>query len=248
MELGPLNRTAAGARGGSDAGSIQSDSVADEFERLTLPLVGEIARFAQSLTRDRPKADDLVQETYLRALNGWHTFRPDADPKRWLMAICHHTFLRTARREARYVDAIGDDPELDSLATAIAHHEANRAGVLEAFERIDLRAAIHHALGQLPSHLRGCVVLVDVEDHSYETAAAILGVAVGTVRSRLFRGRRILQDLLFEYARDAGFACDRSPERNQVASTVIPKDTVAAQVAPPTAPRAASPPSRSTLT
>ena len=184
-------------------------SVESEFERLAMPCLGDIARFARSLTRDAARADDLVQETYLQALRGWHTFRPDADIKRWLMAVCHHAFVRNTQREARYVEAPDDDPELESLATARAHWAAH-TGIGAIIDQMDLGPAIDRAMKTLPEHFRGAVVLVDVEGQSYEEAAGILGVAVGTVRSRLFRGRRLLQDLLFEYARDAGFPTTRS--------------------------------------
>ena len=184
---------------------------AEEFERLTLPHLGDVARFARSLTRDATRADDLVQETYLQALRGWHTFRVGSDPKRWLFAVCHHAFLSTARREAIYVEAPDDDPELESFETAHAHYVASRSGLVEALDRLDLRSAIARAFDRLPPHFRGCVVLVDVEGQTYEEAAAVLGVAVGTVRSRLFRGRRLLQDLLFDHARDAGLVVQRTP-------------------------------------
>ncbi len=185
----------------SDAGPARAES---EFERLTMPFLADVARFARSLTRDADRASDLVQDTYLRALRGWHTFQAGADPKRWLFTVCHHAFLRTSSREARYVDA-PDDPELDSMATARAHWAAQQSGVVNALERMDLGPAIDRALDALAEHFRAAVVVVDVEGQSYEEAAAVLAVPVGTVRSRLFRGRRILQDLLFEYARDAGF-------------------------------------------
>src|SRR6185312_12237092 len=181
-----------------------------EFERLALPLLGDVARFARSLTRDASRADDLVQETFLQALRGWHTFRAGAEIKPWLMAICHHAFLATAKRDARFVEPPEDDPELDSLATAKAHSVAYASGVGAVIDRMDLGPAIDRALGTLAEHFRGVVVLVDVEGQSYEEAAAILGIAVGTVRSRLFRARRLLQDMLFEYARDAGFETARA--------------------------------------
>lgn len=182
---------------------------ASAFERSTMPHLGDVARFARSLTRDSARADDLVQETYLHALRGWHTFRDGADPKRWLFSICHHAFLRGARRDARYVDAPEDDPELESLATAAAHAGALRSGAADALDRMDLAPALDRALATLAPHYRVAVVLVDVEGQSYEEAAASLDVAVGTVRSRLFRGRRLLQELLFDYALDAGFPVTR---------------------------------------
>ena len=183
----------------------QAANDADRFERLTLPHLSAVARFARSLTRDGARGDDLVQETYLRALRGWHTFREDADPRRWLLTICHHTFLHMLRREKPYVFTDESDPQLDSLASATAHWEAQQSGVLQILERVDLGPAIERALDDLPAHYRGVVLLVDVEGLSYEEAALVLGVAIGTVRSRLFRARRILQEQLLAYARDAGF-------------------------------------------
>ena len=194
------------------------DADADAFERATMPLLDAVARFARSLTRDSARADDLVQETYLRALRGWHTFRTGSDPKRWLFTVCHHTFLNTARREARYVLAPDDDPELESLATASAHARALQSGAARLAEQMDLGPAIARALASIPAHFRGAVVLVDVEGQSYEEAALVLGVAVGTVRSRLFRGRRLLQDLLFVYARDAGYETARRPAPDAAAT------------------------------
>jgi RNA polymerase sigma-70 factor (ECF subfamily) len=188
---------------------VNATDVAASFERLTLPHLPAVARFARSLTRDMTRADDLVQETYLQALRGWHTFRAGADARRWLFAVCHHAFIRTARREALYVEAPDDDPELESLATAVAHLHAQQSGIAEAAERLDLAPAIDRALATLSPHYRVAVILVDVEGQTYEEAAGILGVPVGTVRSRLFRGRRLLQDLLFAYARDAGFITAR---------------------------------------
>ena len=191
-----------------------SPDAAGDFERVAIPCLADVRRFARSLTRDPVRADDLVQETYLQALRGWHTYRPDGEARRWLFTVCRHTFLRTAQRETRYVEAPDDDPELESLASAVAHGMAERAGTVAALERMDLGPAITHALEALPLHFRVTVVLVDVEGQRYEEAAEILGVAVGTVRSRLFRGRRLLQEHLYAYARDAGFSAPpQAPRR-----------------------------------
>jgi RNA polymerase sigma-70 factor, ECF subfamily len=181
----------------------------DAFETVMMPFLGDVARFARWLARDHTRGDDLVQETYLQALRGWHTFEAGTDPKRWLLAICHHAFLRTERREARYVEPPDDDPELESLATATAHWHAQESGVARAAEQMDLKPALDRALASIAPHFRAVVVLVDVDGQTYEEAAHVLALPVGTVRSRLFRGRRLLQDLLFEYARDAGYAAVR---------------------------------------
>jgi len=210
------------------------ESTDGAFERLTLPFLPDVARFARSLTRDPSRADDLVQETYLQALRGWHTFHAGADPKRWLFTVCRHTFLRSEEREARYVEAPEDDPELESLATALAHSAAQRTGAAEALDRMDLGPAIADALSKLPPHYRVAVVLVDVEEHSYDEAADVLGVALGTVRSRLFRGRRLLQDLLFEHARDAGFAAARPATGQPISAGAAVESDARSRVAVPT--------------
>lgn len=185
-----------------------------------MPYFADVARFSRSLTRDDARADDLVQETYLRALRGWHTFREGSDARRWLFAVCHHVFLRTMSRESRYEHAPYDDPELESIATATAHWEAQKSGAATIVEQMDLGRAIDRALAKLPAHYRGVVVLVDVEGQTYEEAALVLGVAIGTVRSRLFRGRRLLQDELFTYARDAGFDSARPSTRDSAGSPI----------------------------
>ena len=114
-----------------DGTSREEVATTSDFERLTMPHLADVARFARSLTRDEVRADDLVQDTYLQAMRGWHTFQPGSDPRRWLFTVCHHMFLRTIRREARYVAAPEDDPELDSAATAKAHWRAMDAGVAD---------------------------------------------------------------------------------------------------------------------
>jgi RNA polymerase sigma-70 factor, ECF subfamily len=200
--------------------AVLSAEHAESFERMTMPHLPHVARFARSLTRDAARAEDLVQETYLQALRGWHTFRTGADARPWLFKVCHNAFLRSMHQESRYVDAPDDDPELESLATAHAHWHAEQAGLTDIVERMDLGESIGRALAELPAYFRGAVVLVDVEGQSYDEAAAVLGIPVGTVRSRWFRARRLLQDLLFEHARDAGFAAARpaSPARTSARS------------------------------
>jgi RNA polymerase sigma-70 factor (ECF subfamily) len=175
-----------------------------EFEREALPWMEDVYRFARSMTHDEADADDLVQETYLRAYRAWHTFEKGSDCRRWLFTICRNVFLRTREREARQVDTGGDDAVLETLA-AVREVSSLAGGNADAiFSRLDLVPAIRHALDDLPEVFRSAVVLVDVEGQSYDEAAVVLGVPIGTVRTRLFRGRRILQRSLLQFAKDAG--------------------------------------------
>jgi RNA polymerase sigma-70 factor, ECF subfamily len=176
----------------------------EAFEREAMRWLPAVARFALALTRSQPDADDLVQETYLQAFRAWHTFRIGDDGRRWLFTICKRRFLRSEQRERRRAD-LGAEPELDTIAAVMMHVSAQRSGVGDLWDRLDLGPAIGRAVAALPEHYRVAVVLVDVEGYGYEDAAALLEVPVGTVRSRLFRARRLLQEALFEHARDAGF-------------------------------------------
>jgi RNA polymerase sigma-70 factor, ECF subfamily len=176
------------------------------FEREALPWLDDVYRFARSMTHDEADADDLVQETYLRAYRAWETFEPGSDCRRWLFTICRNVFLRTREREARQVDTGGDDAVLETMAAVREASPFATSNSDAIFTRIDLLPAIQKAIDALPDVFRMAVVLVDVEGQSYEEAATVLGVPIGTVRSRLFRGRRILQHALIDYARDAGIA------------------------------------------
>ena len=174
------------------------------FEREALPWLDDVYRFALSLSRNEAEAEDIVQETFLRAYRSWHTYQPGSDARRWLFTICRNVFLRMRERGRRQVEA--EDGDVEALAAVREQESARRDGVDELLTRIDLAPAISNALDQLQEPFRSAVVLVDVEDQSYEAAAEVLGVPIGTVRSRLFRGRRLLQQMLLDYARDAGFA------------------------------------------
>jgi RNA polymerase sigma-70 factor (ECF subfamily) len=182
-----------------------------DFDAMVLDALPHVVRFARSLAHDEALADDLVQETYLRAYRSWHTFQRGADARRWLFTICRNVYLRLREREARVVDTSGEDAELESLAAAIEHGQAERGGLGDLLDRIEVAPAIRAALAAVPEVYRTAAILVDVEGESYEAAAEVLGVPVGTVRSRLFRARRLLQQSLFKYAVDAGIVRDSAP-------------------------------------
>ena len=174
------------------------------FDTEVLAALPHLLRFARSLARDDALADDLVQETYLRAYRSWATFKPGHDARRWLFTICRNVFLRHREREERVVDTSGEDAQLESLAAVVEHASATRSGLGDLLDRIDVAPAIRAALAAVPEVYRTAAILVDVEGESYEGAAEVLGVPVGTVRSRMFRARRLLQQSLYTHAVDAG--------------------------------------------
>jgi RNA polymerase sigma-70 factor (ECF subfamily) len=181
------------------------------FEVEALPYIDDVYRFALSLTRDASDADDVVQETFLRAYRSWHTFQPGSDARRWLFTITRNVFLRSREREKRLVDL--EDGDLESLNSFAVHSQMVRDGSDQILSRIDLGPALRRALDELDEPFKSAVLLVDLEDQSYEAASQILGIPIGTVRSRLFRGRRMLQDKLITYARDAGFSTAQRGQR-----------------------------------
>jgi RNA polymerase sigma-70 factor, ECF subfamily len=183
------------------------------FEAEALPFIDDVYRFALSLTRDASDADDVVQETFLRAYRSWHTFQPGSDARRWLFTITRNVFLRSRERERRQVDV--EDADLEALSSFATHTEMIRDGADQILTRIDLAPALRRALDELDEPFKSAVTLVDLEDQSYDAAAQILGVPIGTVRSRLFRGRRLLQDRLLTYARDAGFTTAKRNDKRE---------------------------------
>ena len=156
------------------------------------------------MTRDESDAEDVVQDTYLRALRSWRTFAPDSDCRRWLFTICRNVFLRSRERSNRWVNF--DSLELAAVAANGAVRRLWEERPALDFTTVDVGPAILRAIGRIPEPFRSVVVIVDLEDASYETAAKTLGVPIGTVRSRLFRGRRLLQEQLRSYALDLGVA------------------------------------------
>ncbi len=173
----------------------------------------DVYRFALSLTRDPSDADDIVQETYLRAYRSWHTYAPGSDCRRWLFTICRNAFLRSLERERPTVDI--EDAERDVIGAGEVYVAALEEGYTDLFARTDIGPAIDRAVQELPEPFRTTLVLVDVQDQSYESAAEVLGVPIGTIRSRLFRGRRLVQERLLAHARDLGVAGDARPDAKE---------------------------------
>ena len=138
----------------------------------------------------------------LRAYRSWHTYLPGSDCRRWLFTICRNVFLRSRERSRPTVEL--ESSEVDAIAIGAHYSDGGQDQSDDMFARLDLQPAIHRALARIPEPFRSTLVIVDVEDQSYESAAEVLGVPIGTVRSRLFRGRRLMQEHLLNYATDAG--------------------------------------------
>jgi RNA polymerase sigma-70 factor (ECF subfamily) len=173
-----------------------------DFQQEALRWLPHVSRYARLLAGNRPDADDLTQETFLLAYRSWSTFRPGSDCRKWLFAICRNAFVRGRKRAQRVVSV--DDPDTEVHATTQLYWDAVTRGLEDVFDRVDLRPALEQSLRTMLPEYAEAVILVDIEGYTYADAADALGVPVGTVRSRLFRARRVLQEALIDYARDMG--------------------------------------------
>jgi RNA polymerase sigma-70 factor, ECF subfamily len=183
-------------------GVVQASEVHDRsgFEEEALLHAEHLYRIALRLTGSRQAAEDLVQETYLRAFRAWRSYRPGTNLAAWLATIMRNANLDELRRQSRRpvqepLDDDGDYYLYNRLAAAGPQPQD------EVIARLSGNAIVS-ALGDLPPNFREVVVLVDVGDFSYADAAGILGIPIGTVMSRLYRGRRLLKRALADQAGD----------------------------------------------
>ncbi len=161
-----------------------SDAARAAFERYVTPEIGSLLRAARALERDAHEAEDLVQETLINAFRAIGRF-DGAHPRAWLLTIMRHAHYNRARRRR---PATADDPE----ASASVSMPASRDPGARA-ERAAFREAVVAALATLPDAQRSVVELVDLEGYSYAEVATALDVPIGTVMSRLHRGRHVIR-------------------------------------------------------
>ena len=165
----------------------------DAFEALVLRYQGKIVNYASAMTRDASDAEDVAQETFVRAYRSLHQFRGDSSFKTWLYRIATNV-ARTHRRlragQSRLVEQSLDDDTQALRAGDVPSGEASVETV------VILRDAINSALAMLPDELRVAIILRDVEGLDYKEIARVTSSPIGTVESRIFRARRVLRPLL----------------------------------------------------
>jgi RNA polymerase sigma-70 factor (ECF subfamily) len=184
----------------ADSRRIAEDARARvRFEEEALELSDQVYRVARRLTASREEAEDLVQQTYERAFRSWRQFTPGTNLRAWLLRILTNLNIDRGRRQQRTPQTTSIDEQPDyflynRLEASASEENPDEERVLERLSQ----DSVVDALADVPHDFRDVIVLVDIGDFSYADAAQILDIPVGTVMSRLHRGRRILKKNLAE--------------------------------------------------
>jgi RNA polymerase sigma-70 factor (ECF subfamily) len=178
---------------------------AARFERDAMQYLDQLYSAALRMSRNPADAEDLVQETFAKAFAAFHQYRPDTNLKAWLYRILTNTFINVYRKKQREPQqSQAEDVEDWQIARAASHtSQGLRSAEMEALDRLP-DSDVKRALTELPEDRRMVVYYADVEGFPYKEIADIMGTPIGTVMSRLHRGRKQLRDLLSDYAVDRG--------------------------------------------
>ncbi|GAA2893712.1 sigma-70 family RNA polymerase sigma factor [Microbacterium esteraromaticum] len=176
-----------------------------DFEEQAIPFMDQLYAAAMRMTRNPADAADLVQETFVKAYGAWSTFSQGTNLKAWLYRILTNTYINIYRKRQREpfqgtIDEL-EDWQLGGAESTTASH--SRSAEAEAIDRMPA-SVVKDALQEVPEDFRLAVYLADVEGFSYQEIADIMKTPIGTVMSRLHRGRRMLRELLADYAAERG--------------------------------------------
>jgi RNA polymerase sigma-70 factor (ECF subfamily) len=178
----------------------------ERFERDVLPLLPSLYGAAMRLTRNRSDAEDLVQETYFRAFRGFAGFKEGTNLKAWLYRILTNSYINTYRKKQREPQIVEGPDDVDEwyLYDRLGGRSVEDSAETTVLDTIPDQA-VKAAVESLPERFRLPVLLADVEGFSYKEIAEIMDTPIGTVMSRLHRGRKALEKALWETAKERGF-------------------------------------------
>lgn len=183
----------------------------ERFEQEALPLLDQLYGGALRLTRNPTDAEDLVQETYMKAFKNFHSFKPGTNLKAWLYRIMTNSYINTYRKQQRRPLETSADDVTDYQLLSTSQHDSTglQSAEVEALKRMP-NTKITEALNGLSDDNRMVVYYADVEGLAYKEIAEIMGTPIGTVMSRLHRGRKQLRKALKEVAKEQGISTGKA--------------------------------------
>nr|WP_169737514.1 sigma-70 family RNA polymerase sigma factor [Haematomicrobium sanguinis] len=184
------------------------------FERDAMQYVDQLYSAAMRMARNPSDAEDLVQEAYAKAFSAFHQYKPGTNLKAWLYRILTNTYINLYRKRQREPLQTNSDQVEDWQMAASAEHTSTglRSAEAEALDHLP-DSDVKQALQAIPEDFRLAVYFSDVEGYSYKEISEIMDTPIGTVMSRLHRGRKLLREHLADYARERGFR-DKKQEQN----------------------------------
>lgn len=184
------------------------------FERDALEYVDQLYSAAMRMTRNPQDAEDLVQEAYTKAYSSFHQYRPGTNLKAWLYRILTNTYINLYRKRQRQPQQAATDTVEDWQMAKAAQHTSTglRSAETEALDHLP-DSDVKEALQSIPEEFRLAVYFADVEGFAYKEIAEILDIPIGTVMSRLHRGRKLLRGLLTDYARERGIKVEEKTRK-----------------------------------
>jgi RNA polymerase sigma-70 factor, ECF subfamily len=184
--------------------TIPSRALHKEFEREALPHMDILFNYALRMTGNRDDAEDLLQETFLKAFRFWDKYEKGTNIRAWLFRIMKNTYINMYRKAVKEPDTV-DYEDIQNFYDSIREESTDSNDLQEKIFGQLLDDDVAKALESLPEEFRTVVILCDIEGLTYEEIAEFVECPVGTVRSRLHRGRKLLYNILFEYAKKRGF-------------------------------------------